>query len=206
MARYTGPKNRVARRFGVNIFGRARNPLVHKSHPAGMHGMKRKKKSDFGVQLEEKQKLKAVFGMITEKQLLNYFQEASSKHLNTPEVFLQMLECRLDVAVWRLKFAPTIFAAQQLVSHGHIMVNGKRVDRRSFRVKPGMAVSVKESARKMKIVEESVVSGSRTVPSYYETSENGFAGKLLALPSMADISLPLDINIPMICDFVAHRA
>ena len=206
MARYTGPKNRIARRFGLNIFGRVRNPLVHKAHPAGMHGMKRKKKSDFGVQLEEKQKLKAVFGMISEKQLLSYFQEASSKHLNTPEIFMQFLECRLDVAVWRLKLAPTIFAAHQLVAHGHILVNGKRVDRRSFRVKPGMVVSVKAPARKMKVVDESVTSGNRTVPSYYEVQDGGFAGKLLALPSMGDISLPLEINIPMICDFVAHRA
>ncbi len=206
MARYTGPKNRVARRFGVNIFGRARNPLIHKSHPAGMHGMKRKKKSDFGVQLEEKQKLKAIYGMISEKQLLRYFHEAASKHLNTPELFIQRLETRLDVVVWRLKLASTIFAAQQLVSHGHILVNGKRVDIRSFQVKPGAVVSVKESARKMKIIVDSIESGSRNVPAYYEVQENGFAGKLLAFPSFADISLPLDINLPMICDFLAHKA
>lgn len=206
MARYTGPKNRIARRFGMNIFGRVRNPLLHKSHPAGMHGMKRKKKSDFGVQLEEKQKLKAVFGMISEKQLLRYYQEAAWKHENTPEIFLQNLETRLDVAVYRLKLASTIFGAHQLVSHGHVLVNGKKVDIRSFKVKPGMVISLKESSKKIKAVQEAVQSPSRSVPGYYEVLEGGFAGKLLALPSMADISLPLEINIPMICDFLAHGA
>lgn len=206
MARYTGPKNRIARRFGMNIFGRVRNPLLHKSHPAGMHGMKRKKKSDFGVQLEEKQKLKAVFGMISEKHLIRYYQEASWKHQNTPELFLQNLECRLDIAVYRLKLASTIFAAHQLVSHGHVLVNGKKVDIRSFKVKPGMVISVKEASKKVKSVQEAVQSPARSVPGYYEVLEGGFAGRLLALPSMADISLPLEINIPMICDFLAHHA
>src|SRR5215831_7348553 len=109
--RYTRPKNRVSRRFGINLFGRARNPLVHKPNPAGQHGAKRKKKSDFGIQLEEKQKLKAAFGMLTETQLVRYYKEAARHHKNTPELFLQSLECRLDNVVYRLKFTNTIFQA-----------------------------------------------------------------------------------------------
>ncbi len=204
MARYTGPKNRVARRFGVNIFGRARNPLLHKPNPAGMHGAKRKKKSDFGIQLDEKQKLKAVYGMISESQLAKYYQEAARRHKNTPELFLQMLETRLDVVVFRLKFAGTIFGAQQLVSHGHVLVNGKKVDRRSFQVRPGMVISIKEKSQKMKVVNDALQLGTRNVPAYYSHEPEKFSAQLQCMPSMDQISLPLEINIPMVCDFLAH--
>lgn len=142
MARYRGPKNRIARRFAANIFGKARNPMLHKQHPPGMHGAKRKKKSDYGAQLEERQKLKAVYGMLSQKQLVNAYQKALLRTGNTAQLFLASLECRLDNIVYRLRFASSIFGAQQLVSHGHIQVNGKKVDRRSFVVQPGMVVSI----------------------------------------------------------------
>ena len=126
MARYTGPKNRIARRFGVNIFGRIRNPLLHKPNPPGVHGAKRRKKSDYGLQLDEQQKLRASFGMLSRKQTVRYFKKASSSKESTPLAFLRFFECRLDTVVYRLKLAPTIFSAQQLVSHGHVQVNGKK--------------------------------------------------------------------------------
>lgn len=204
MARYTGPKNRVARRFGVNVFGRARNPLVHKANPPGQHGAKRKKKSDFGIQLDEKQKLKAAYGMISEGQLVRYFQEAARRHKNTPELFLQMLECRLDTIVYRLKFASTIFQAQQLVSHGHITVNGRRVDRRSFQVQPGMVIAVHQKSRQSKIVTGALQGAVRSVPSYLTQDATNFTGQLLAFPTQSEISLPLEVNVPMVCDFIAH--
>jgi small subunit ribosomal protein S4 len=203
MARYTGPKNRIARRFGVNIFGRARNPLIHKQNPPGMHGARHKKKSDFGVQLEEKQKLRAVYGMISQKQLVRYFQKALNQTGNTADLFVQMLERRLDNMVYRLKLAPTIFAAQQLVSHGHILVNGKKVDIRSFLVAPGMTISLKEKSRHSEVIKRSIDS-ARDVPEYLAVEENGFAGKLLVMPAAESISFPLPINLPMICEFLAH--
>src|SRR5262245_10967155 len=108
MARFTGNKNRIARRFGANIFGRARNPLLHKPNPPGMHGARRRKKSDYGAMLEEKQKLKAIYGMLSEKQLIRYYQQALQKQGNTAHILSTLLECRLDIVVYRLKFAPTI--------------------------------------------------------------------------------------------------
>ena len=204
MVRYIGPKNRVSRKFGINVFARAKNPLVHKPNPPGMHGAKRKKKSDYGIQLEEKQKLKAAFGMITEKQLVNYYQSAARQHKNTPELLMQALECRLDNVVFRLKFGSTPFQAQQLVAHGHIMVNGKKVDRRSFKVKPGMEISIKPASQKLKSVREAVENTNRSVPTYLEMNASSFSGKMMQLPSLVDISLPLEININMICDFLAH--
>ena len=205
MARYRDAKNRIARRLGVNIFGRAKNPLVHKNHPPGMHGAKRKKKSDYGVQLEEKQKLKAAYGMISEAQLRRYFHAAARRRQNTPELLMQRLECRLDTVVYRLRLAPTIFAAQQLVSHGHVCVNGKRVNIRSFEVRPGMEISIREKTKQNKLVSDAVKNANRSLPDYLELNEGAMTGKLLALPAIGSIPTPLEINIPMICDFIAHK-
>lgn len=204
MARYTGNKNRIARRFGANIFGRARNPLIHKPNPPGMHGARRRKKSDYGLQLEEKQKLKAIYGMLSEKQLVKYFKEALRLAGNTAQHFAGMLECRLDNIVYRLKFGSTIFAAQQLVSHGHIMVDGKKVDRRSFQVRPGMVISIREKSRKMKPIADALDNPSRTVPEYLSLEQGNFSGQLLAKPMPEQMPWPIEIRLPEICDFLAH--
>jgi len=204
MARYTGNKNRIARRFGINIFGRARNPLLHKPNPPGVHGARRRKKSDFGLQLEEKQKLKAVYGMLSEKQLVGYYKKALCKTGNTAQHLAEMLECRLDTVVYRLKFASTIFGAQQLVSHGHILVDGKKVDRRSFQVKPGMTISIKEKSRNMKAIIASLDSGTRETPEYLSLNRDQFSGQLTSPPAQEQMPWPIEINLPGICDFLAH--
>ncbi len=204
MVRYLSPRNRVARRFGVNIFGRVRNPLLHKANPPGQHGARRRKKSDYGLQLEEKQKLKALYGMITDKQLINYYKEAVRRKGQTATELVYQLECRLDIVVYRLKLAPSIWAAHQLVSHGHIQVNGKKVDRRSFQVQPGMTVSVKEASRNMKLVQDGVNSPIRQIPDYLKLDGDKCSGALTALPSMEQIPWPIEIKVPEICDFLAH--
>ena len=204
MARYTGNKNRIARRFGTNIFGRARNPLLHKPNPPGVHGARRRKKSDYGLQLEEKQKLKAIYGMLSEKQLIAYYKKALSKVGNTAQLFAEMLECRLDNIVYRLKFANTIFGAHQLVSHGHILVDGKKVDRRSFVVKPGMVISIKEKSRQMKSIVEALDNPARAVPEYLTLDVAKQSGQLLALPLPEQMPWPIEINMAEICDFLAH--
>lgn len=204
MARYTGKKNRIARRFGVNIFGRLRNPLIHKPNPPGVHGARRRKKSDYGVSLDQKQKLKAVYGMLSEKQLVRYYKEALRQTGNTAHHLAELLECRLDNIVYRLKFASTIFGAHQLVAHGHILVNGKKVDIRSFQVRPGMTISIKEKSRKMKIIGDSLDGGNRSVPDYLALNKEQYSGQLLAKPSAEQISMPVEISLPEICDFLAH--
>lgn len=204
MCRYTGPKNRIARRFGVNIFGRLRNPMLHKPNPPGVHGAKRRKKSDYGVQLEEKQKLKAIYGMLMDKQVLRYYHEAVKKEGNTAHLLLQRLECRLDNIVYKLKFGSTIFQAHQLISHGHVQVNGKKVDVRSFEVKAGMTISIKEKSHKLNWLKEAVENSSRTVPEYLSLDEKKFSGQLLSIPEAEQIVLPLPINIALVCEFLAH--
>ena len=204
MVRYTGPKNRIARRFGANIFGRARNPMLHKPNPPGVHGARRKKKSDYGQQLDEQQKLKAVYGMLTLKQLLKYYKEADRRKGNTANELLTQLESRLDNIVYRLKLAPTIFAAQQMIAHGHVLVDGKKVDIRSFEVKPGMTVSLKQKAQNMEVVKLSVENASREVPEYLVFDPKAFSGKMEAAPQSDQVSLPLPINVPLVCEFLAH--
>lgn len=204
MARYTGPKNRIARKFGANIFGRLRNPLLHKPNPPGMHGARRRKKSDFGLQLEEKQKLKAVYGMLSEKQLLRYFREAAEKQGNTAHLLLQRLEQRLDTLVYRLGFAATPFHAQQLVAHGHILVNGKKVDIRSYCVQPGSTISLKEKLKNNALIKQNVESGARELPEYLSFDAKSLTGTLTAAPDFEQISLPLPINVTLVCEFLAH--
>ncbi len=206
MVRYTGPKNRIARRFGVNIFGRARNPLLHKANPPGAHGAKKKKKSDFGHQLEEKQKLKAIYGMIPQKQLVRYYQDALRQKGVTAHLFLRRLECRLDNIVYRLRLAPTIFAAQQLVTHGHILVNGKKVDRRSFEVKPGMVVSLKPKSQQLETLKHSVDNTGRDVPGYLELDAPSFSGKLVSEPHLDQVPFPIPVNVPLVCEHLAHTS
>lgn len=207
MARYRGPKNRIARRFGANIFGRARNPLLKKPNPPGQHGARRRKKSDFGLQLDEKQKLKACYGMLSEKHIVASFKDAQRKKGNTGQLFMQKLECRLDNVVYRLRFARTIFGAQQLVSHGHVMVDGKKVDRRSFMVRPGMEISIREKSRKLKCVIEAAEVSAQQTPDYFELDKDNFKGKMLMVPNLEQIEgqLAIPVNIPTVCEFLAHK-
>jgi small subunit ribosomal protein S4 len=205
MARYTGPKNRIARRFGVNLFGRTRNPLLHKPNPPGVHGGKRKKKSDYGQQLEEQQKLRASYGLISRHQTVRYFKKAASSKEATPIAFIRQLECRLDTVVYRLKLAPTIFAAQQLVAHGHILVDGKKVDIRSFQVRPGMIVSVKPKSQNMQLIKQALTS-TRDVPEFLTLEPEKFSGQIQVLPEIDQIPFVLPVNIPLICEFLAHTS
>lgn len=206
MARYTGKKNRVARRFGTNIFGRKRNPLLHKQHPPGQHGARRRKKSDFGLQLDEKQKLKACYGMLSEKQLLRYYTRAVNKEGNTMEHLMEYLECRLDSLVYRMGLASTIFHAHQLVSHGHVEVDGKKVDIRSFQVKPGMTVSIREKSQKIAAIKNAVEGNTNAIPDYLTVDAAKFSGQLTTIPAMDQIPLPLVVNVPSVCEFLAHNA
>lgn len=204
MVRYTGPKNRVARKFGANLFNRRRNPLVHKQSPPGIHGARRRKKSDYGQQLEEKQKLKAVYGMLTEKQLMRAFNQALKIQGPTALSFVRLLECRLDSVVYRLKLGSTPFAAHQLISHGHILVDGRRVDIRSFHVLPGMTISVHPKAHKIVQIKQALEDARREVPEYLEMSSERLAGKLISFPELEQVPFPIPVNVSVVCEFLAH--
>lgn len=206
MSRYRGPKNRIGRKFRCNIFGRLRDPSLHKQNPPGMHGARRKKKSDYGVQLEEKQKLKAFYGMLRERQLKSYYRKAYRSKGATAQNLIALLECRLDVVIYRMKFARTIFAAQQIVSHGHVLVNGKKVDRRSFQVKPEDVISIREKSRNLQSISLKINHTKHEAPSYFDVDSEKYSGKMLIVPDMTQVEFPIDIDVAVVCDFLQHTA
>ncbi len=186
MARYTGPKTKVARKFGDPIFGTDKS-FERKNYPPGMHGLnrKRKKLSEYGLQLKEKQKAKSTYGVL-ERQFSNLFKKASRSKGITGEVLLQLLESRLDNVVYRLSIAPTRSAARQLVSHRHIVVNGEIVNIPSYTLKSGDIIGVREKSKALQAIRDSLPS-YRNAYSWLEWDSNEMAGKFLNMPEREEI-------------------
>ena len=186
MARYTGPKTKIARKFGEAIFG-ADKVLSKKNYPPGQHGNNRRRKtSEYGVQLREKQKAKYTYGVL-EKQFRNMFEKASRSKGITGEVLLQLLERRLDNVVFRLGLAPTRDAARQLVSHRHIVVDGKVVNIPSYSVKPGQIIGVREKSKSLEVISEALSGFNHSKYPWIEWEQSALNGKFLHLPERADI-------------------
>ena len=186
MARYTGPKTKIARKFGEAIYGPDK-VLSKKNYPPGQHGVNRRRKtSEYGIQLREKQKAKYTYGVL-EKQFRNLFEKASRKKGITGEVLLQLLEARLDNVVFRLGIAPTRAAARQLVLHRHIVVNGKVVNIASYSVKPGEVIGVREKSKSLEVIADSLAGFNHSKYAWLEWDEATKSGKFLHLPERADI-------------------
>ena len=186
MARYIGPKTRISRRFGEAIFGPDK-VLSKRTNPPGQHGVNRRKKSsEYGVQLNEKQKAKFTYGVL-ERQFRNLFDKAARAKGITGEILLQLLECRLDNIVYRLGIAPTRSAARQLVSHKHIVVDGQVVNIPSYSVKPGQIVGVREKAKSLVVIENALAGFNHSKYPWLEWDESAKAGKYLHTPERADI-------------------
>ncbi len=187
MARYTGPTTKIARKFGEPIFGPDR-VFEKKNYPPGMHGInkKRRKVSEYGTQLMEKQKAKFTYGVL-ERQFENTFMKASRMKGITGEILLQLLEARLDNVVYRLGIAPTRMAARQLVSHRHIAVNGKVVNIPSYTLKPGDVVGVREKSKSLEVINEALTLNRSTKYSWLEWDKDSYSGKYLNNPERTDI-------------------
>ncbi|MDD6228275.1 MAG: 30S ribosomal protein S4 [Bacteroidales bacterium] len=186
MARYTGPKTRIARKFGEPIYGEDK-VLANKNYPPGQHGQNRRRKtSEYGQQLKEKQKAKYTYGVL-ERQFRNLFEHAARTKGITGEVLLQLLESRLDNVVYRLGLAPSRPAARQLVLHKHICVNGQPVNIPSYRVKPGDVVTVREKSKSLEVIQDSVAGFNHSRYPWIEWDESIKGGKFLHLPERADI-------------------
>ena len=186
MARYIGPKTRISRRFGEAIFGPDK-VLSKRTNPPGQHGENRRKKSsEYGVQLNEKQKAKYTYGVL-ERQFRNLFDKAARANGITGEILLQLLECRLDNIVYRLGIAPTRSAARQLVSHKHIVVDGQVVNIPSYSVKPGQVIGVREKAKSLEVIENSLSGFNHAKYAWLEWDNSSMSGKYLHIPERADI-------------------
>ena len=186
MARYIGPKTRISRRFGEAIFGPDK-VLSKRTNPPGQHGVNRRKKSsEYGVQLNEKQKAKYTYGVL-ERQFRNLFDKAARAKGITGEILLQLLECRLDNIVYRLGIAPTRSAARQLVSHKHIVVDGQVVNIPSYSVKPGQVIGVREKSKSLEVIENALAGFNHSKYPWIEWEQNSLSGKYLHAPERADI-------------------
>ena len=204
MSKRQSAKYKIDRRMGENIWGRPKSPVNQRSYGPGQHGQRRRQKiSDFGLQLRAKQKLKGYYGNLTEKQFAGTYKDAAKKRGNTAETLIGLLESRLDAIVYRAKFVPTVFASRQFVNHGHVLVNGKRVNIASYRVKIGDVVSVRERSRNMALVLEAIQSSERDIPDYLEVDGKGLAAKYIRVPELAEVPYPVKMEPNLIVEFYA---
>ena len=202
MSKRHSAKYKLDRVMGENLWGRSKSPVNKRSYGPGQHGQRRKSKvSDFGLQLKAKQKLKGYYANITEKQFHATYEEASRRKGNSSENLIGLLESRLDAIVYRAKFVPTPWAARQFVSHGHVTVDGKKVDIASYRVKPGQVIEVKEKSRSMALVLEAQQSSERDVPDYLELGDRGFSVRYVRVPELADVPFPVKMEPNLVVEY-----
>jgi small subunit ribosomal protein S4 len=204
MSKRHSAKYKLDRRMGENIWGRPKSPVNRREYGPGQHGQRRKgKTSDYGLQLRAKQKLKGYYGDVTEKQFKRAYQEADRMKGDTSQNLIGLLEQRLDAIVYRAKFAPTIFAARQLVSHGHIMVNGVKCNIASRHVKPGEAVSLGKKAQEMALVIEAQGLAERDIPDYVAT-DGATAVSLTRVPTLDEVPYPVKMEPNLVVEFYSR--
>ncbi len=204
MSKRHAVKYKISRRIGENLWGRAKDPVNRRSYGPGQHGQAKKKISEFGKQLKEKQKLKAYYGNITEKQFRKIYTEARRLKGDSSENLIGLLERRLDAVIYRMCVVPTVFAARQFVNHGHVKVNGKRVNISSYTVKEGDVIEVKESSRQLTMVLEAMQSPEREPPEYIEMDEKAVKATFRRTPKLMDVPYPVKMEPNMVIEFYSR--
>jgi small subunit ribosomal protein S4 len=204
MTKRAESKYKINRRLGVNLWGRAKSPLNKREGGPGQHGQRRKKMSDYGVQLQAKQKLKGYYGNIGERAFRKLYVEASRRKGDTGENLIGLLERRLDAVIYRTKVVATPFAARQFVSHGHVLVNGKRLNIPSYQVRDGDEIEVRSKAKQFAVVMESLASGERDVPEYIEFDAKTLKGRFVRAPKLADVPYPVQMEPNLVVEFYSR--
>ena len=204
MSNRTRAKYKIDRRLRVNLWGRPKSPFNTREYGPGLHGQRRRKQSDYGLQLQAKQKLKGYYGNISERQFRRYYIEADLRKGDTSENLLALLERRLDAVVYRMKLVPTVFASRQFINHGHILVNSKRVNIPSYKVKDGDVIEVKEKSRDLPLVLEAAGSPERDVPDYVEVDHGKMRGTFLRQPGLADIPYPALMQPNLVIEYYSR--
>lgn len=197
-------KYKIDRRLGCNLWGRPKSPYNIRQTGPGMHGARRGKPTDFGTQLMAKQKLKGYYGNIGERKFRRYYQEATRLKGDTSQNLIGLLERRLDAVVYRAKFVPTVFSARQFVNHGHVLVNGKRVNIPSYQVKEGDVVEIKEKSREMVLVLTAIDSPERDVPEYLEIDGKGTKVTFLRTPKLEDVPYATQMEPNLVVEFYSR--
>ena len=205
MTKRLSSKYKICRRLGVNLWGRPKSPTNKRDYGPGQHGQRRRKPTDYGIQLSAKQKLRGYYGNITEHQFCRTYAEAARLRGDTGENLIGLLERRLDAVVYRLKFVPTVFAARQFVNHGHILVNGKRVNIPSYRVSAGDVIEIKEKSRELGIVLEAVQSPERDVPGYLDVDHRKMTGSFIRVPEFSEVPYPVRMEPNLVIEYYSKN-
>jgi small subunit ribosomal protein S4 len=205
MTKRIAAKHKIDRRLGQNIWGRPKSPVNRREYGPGQHGQRRKgKMSDFGTQLRAKQKVKGYYGNISEKQFRRYYHEAVRIKGDSGENLIGLLERRLDAIVYRAKFVATVFAARQFVNHGHVKVNGRRVNIASYQVKVGDVIEVKEASKQLAFVLEASQLAERDTPDYVEVDHSKMTAKFIRVPALADVPYPVQMEPSLVIEFYSR--
>jgi small subunit ribosomal protein S4 len=197
-------KHKIDRRLRVNLWGRPKSPFNTREYGPGLHGQRRRKQSNYGTQLQAKQKLKGYYGSVGEKQFRRYYADSVRQKGDTSENLIGILESRLDAVIYRMKFVPTVFAARQFVNHGHIRVNGKRVNIPSYRVKEGDIIEVKDKSRDLDLVLEAAGSPERDVPDYIDVDHAKMRGTYLRVPVLGDVPYPVQMEPNLVVEYYSR--
>lgn len=197
-------KYKINRRLGENLWGRPKSPVNRRDYAPGQHGQRRRKPTDYGVQLSAKQKLKGYYGNVSEKQMRLMFQKAVNRKGDTSENLIELLERRLDAVIYRMKFVPTVFAARQFVNHGHILINGKRVNIPSYQVRDGDVIEVREKSCSIPMVIEAANSAERDVPEYINVDHKTMRGQFVRAPKLEDVPYPVRMEPNLVIEFYSR--
>jgi small subunit ribosomal protein S4 len=204
MTKRVGSKYKIDRRLGINLWGRPKSPFNVRNYAPGEHGNSKSKPSDYCIQLHAKQKLKGYYGNIGEKQFRKIYQEAVRRRGDTSENLIELLERRLDIVVYRMKLAITVFAARQLVNHGHVSVNGKKIDIPSFRLKDGDQITVVGRMKDNIHTLTSIATNERSVPDYYDIDSTGLKGIFVRAPKLSDVPYPVSMEPNLVIEFYSR--
>ena len=205
MTKRINAKHKIDRRLKVNLWGRPKSPFNSRAYPPGQHGQnKRGKPTDYGIQLNAKQKLKGYYGNINERQFRNIYRLAITKRGDTTENLIGLLESRLDTVIYRAKFTPTVFAARQLINHGHIKVNNKRVNISSYLVKETDVVEVKEKSKTLTVIDGSLSSKEREVPEYIQSDDKNKTAKLIRVPKFSEVPYPVIMEPSLVIEYYSR--
>ena len=198
-------KHKVDRRLKANIWGRPKSPFNSRAYPPGQHGQNKKgKPTDFGIQLQAKQKLKTYYGNINERQFRNIYRKALAKKGDTTENLIALLESRLDTVLYRAKFAQTVFSARQLINHGHIRVNKKKVNIASYVVKSTDTIEVRDKSKKLTMIDGSIQNKERDVPEYIQTDGKNKTAKLLRIPKFSEVPFPVIMEPNLVIEYYSR--
>ena len=198
-------KHKVDRRLKANIWGRHKSPFNSRAYPPGQHGQNKKgKPTDFGIQLQAKQKLKAYYGNINERQFRNIYRKALAKRGDTTENLIALLESRLDTVIYRAKFAQTVFSARQMINHGHITVNKKRVNIASYIVRDTDLIEVREKSKKLTVIDGSLQSTERDVPEYIQSDNKNKTAKLVRIPKFSEVPFPVIMEPSLVIEYYSR--